>query len=174
MKSAGSQGLLLLLLAGFSVLPRVSSSHFRGVAFSADAELHQKENVSQVLDRWSSDHNVSAAEVAVESWLESYELDDVLAGAVIPNKILLNYKKSIGTLLYHAGADEKTKFHGTELLPAISRMMKKMTGAQLIFGDDKLCRAYIVRAHSEELAAFFDRQKKRYVQVRSVSFCYAL
>jgi hypothetical protein len=131
------------------------------VAFSADAELDQKENGSQVLDRWSSDHDDSAAaEVAVERWLESYELDDVPAGIVIPDKILLNYKTSIGTLLYHAAVDEETKVHGTELLPAISRMMKKIPNAQLIFGDDKLCRAYIVRAHSEELAAFFDRQKK--------------
>lgn len=150
----------LLLLAVFSILQRVSSSHFRGVASSADAELHQKVNVSQVLDSGISDQDASAAELAIERWLDSYELDDVPAGAVIPDKVLLNYKTSIGTLLYHAAVDEKTQVHGTELLPAMSRIMKSMPNAQLIFGDDKLCRSYIVRTHSEELASFFDRQKK--------------
>eukprot|EP00930_Biecheleria_cincta_P095990 TRINITY_DN87875_c0_g1_i1.p1 TRINITY_DN87875_c0_g1~~TRINITY_DN87875_c0_g1_i1.p1 ORF type:complete len:355 (+),score=73.36 TRINITY_DN87875_c0_g1_i1:43-1107(+) len=169
MKCAVSQGLLLLFLAVFSIVPIVSSSHFRGVAFQtapSDAKLLQRVNVSQIIaleevDRASSDHDFSvAAKVAVEKWLESYELDEVPAGAKIPDKVLLNYKTSIGTLLYHAAVDEKSLEHGTELLPPISRMMKSMPNAQLIFADDKQCRAYIARTHSEELATFFDRQTR--------------
>lgn len=139
---------LALLFAVFAILPRVKSSQLRGEApqiSSSGGQLHKRENVSHTSASFLQFERVNVSQTSG-------------INTTIPNKLLLNYKESMGTLLAYRAMDEKATEHGALLLPAISKMMDMMDGAEVVFADDKQCRDYIERAHSKALARFFDEQ----------------